>query len=516
MQDLQAAGHHVPEDLAVVGFDDMAEAQYASPSLTTVRTQFEALGRTAAEQLLIEISDGRHARACSVAVPATVLHRRSCGCRTLDEILAAESADQADASWQATLLRQLVQAIRYPLPLDPATLPEQSWPGAGVLVEALDAALHAQQPPAADFELVWRQAIDQTENLDLLHRALRLLQDIAERRLAITTSSTEVESSVRTLLRGIQLDLMRARVAYEVEQKQMLGDQVKMNNAVSMALLRSIGDTARSLAWLEHTPAACGGLGLCDVRARASGAALTIAGVYDREGMPGIAIGQQLCRTAYPPLEQLPERVQHGQNLIVLCPVRTEERDWGVLALSGWAGQQLISCAASLTIQAALLGTTLDRAAVLSALTEQQATLQMAYTRERMLSQTIRELGCPIIPLLSGVLLVPLIGAIDSQRAEQIISVVLEAIAAQRAQTVLLDVTGVPIVDTQVANSLIQMARAAMLLGARVVMVGIRPEIAQSIVGLGIDLQNLRIESTLASAIRILQIKRPSLAGSSG
>ena len=142
-------------------------------------------------------------------------------------------------------------------------------------------------------------------------------------------------------------------------------------------------------------------------------------------------------------------------------------------------------------------------------MTEQQATLHAAYDRERTLSQTIRELGCPIIPLMSGVLLVPLIGAIDSQRAQQIISAVLEAIAGQRAQTVFLDVTGVPIVDTQVASSLIQTARAAMLLGARVAMVGIRPEIAQSIVGLGIDLSHLKMYSDLASAISMLQLRRP-------
>jgi anti-anti-sigma regulatory factor len=383
--------------------------------------------------------------------------------------------------------------------------PDQNWPGASRLVSALDAALHGQQPPASGFELAWRQAIEQTENLDLLHSAFTLLEDAADKHLD-TASRVEVRSSVRTLLRGIRLDLMRARVAYEVELKQLINEQAEINYAVSRALLRSNGDTARSLAWLEHTPVTWGGLGLWEPNRHAVAAVLTIAGVYAREGTPGLTSGEQPRHTAFPPLDQLPPNAQHGQDLIVLCPIRTQERNWGVLALS----QQLITSASSLTIQAALLGATLDRDAVLSALTEQQATLQAAYSRERMLSQTIRELGCPIIPLLPGMLLVPLIGAIDTHRAEQIICAVLEAISVQRAQTVLLDVTGVPIVDTQVANSLVQTARAAMLLGARVVMVGIRPEIAQSIVGLGIDLQHLRIESTLASAIHMLQIRRPS------
>jgi rsbT co-antagonist protein RsbR len=85
---------------------------------------------------------------------------------------------------------------------------------------------------------------------------------------------------------------------------------------------------------------------------------------------------------------------------------------------------------------------------------------------------------------------------------------VLMAITEHSAQTVFLDVTGVPIVDTQVASSLIQTAQAATLLGARVVMVGIRPEIAQSIVGLGIDLRHLTMYANLANAISALRIYR--------
>src|SRR3954470_5591583 len=85
---------------------------------------------------------------------------------------------------------------------------------------------------------------------------------------------------------------------------------------------------------------------------------------------------------ARPPAAEHPA----GARSDVLCPIRTEERNWRVLTLSGWAGQQLITSPTSLSIQAALLGATLDRDAVLSAMTEQQATLQASYTRERMRS----------------------------------------------------------------------------------------------------------------------------------
>jgi DNA-binding LacI/PurR family transcriptional regulator/anti-anti-sigma regulatory factor len=507
MRALQAAGRRVPDDLAIVGFDDIVEAQYASPPLTTVRSQFDAIGRAAAERLLIELRDGAAGPRQVVSVPTSVLQRRSCGCTALDERLSGAGATNGDpADWQAALARQLVEVIRSPLPLDPAVQPEQLWPGAGVLVAALDATLHGQQPPSAGIELAWQQAIAQTESLEALHTALTILEDRAEQRLANMANPTP-RQPVTALLRRMRLELMRARLAYEAAPKQLLGEQVRTNYAVSMALLGGAAD-ARSLGWLEHTPAIWGCLGLWAAAPGANAATLTLAGAYQRGAQSGAALGQQLGRNAFPPIEQLPIAAQRGQELIILCPIRTPARAWGMLALSGWRDQALTTGTENLTVQAALLGATLDQNTILSALTEQQATLHAAYERERMLSQTVREIGCPIIPLLPGVLLVPLIGAIDSRRAQQIISGVLEAIGQLRAHTVFLDVTGVPIVDTQVASSLIQTAQAATLLGARVVMVGIRPEIAQSIVGLGIDLHHLTMNSTLAGAISTLQLRK--------
>jgi DNA-binding LacI/PurR family transcriptional regulator/anti-anti-sigma regulatory factor len=504
MQKLQSAGYRIPEDLAVIGFDDILEAQYASPPLTTVRSQFDAIGRAAAEQLLGELRDGPAAPHQVISVPTTVLHRRSCGCTTLDEMLTGDATAHADhTSWQAMLTQQLVQVVRYPLPLDHTIAPIRIWPGAGVLSAALEATLSRQPHDSAGIELAWQQAVAQTENLEVLHAAMTLLEDAAEQCLAAMANAAP-RPAVIALLRRIRLELIRARLAHEVVPKQLLGEQVQTNYAVSMALLGSNSDAAQSLDWLEHTPATWGCLGLWDE----SSAALTIAGVYQRDTASRVAIGQRLAIGAFPPISQLPIQLQQGQNLLILCPIHTQTREWGMLALSGWSDQSLTIGTENLRIQATLLGATLDRNAVLSALTEQQSTLHAAYDRERVLSQTIRELGCPIIPLLPGVLLVPLIGAIDSERAQQIIGTVLEAISEQRAKTVFLDVTGVPIVDTQVASSLIQTARAAMLLGAQVVMVGIRPEIAQSIVGLGIDLSHLKMYSDLASAISMLQLRR--------
>lgn len=506
MQVLQAAGRRIPEDVAVVGFDDIVRAQYANPPLTTVNSDFDAIGRTAAEQLLAEIHGETAAYQRVISVPTTLSQRRSCGCVTLDNRLSAHGTGQADSDdWQALLVQQLVHIVHYPLPPDPHVLADQVWPGARVLVGAIDAVLHGQHTPSANIQLAWQEAVALTRNVESLHVALTLLEEAAEQHLADTPDA--LRPTVAGLLRQMRLEMMRARLDYETAPKRQLLEQVRTTYAVSMALLGSTVDEAQTLDWLANTPATWGCLGLWDGQQHNGAGSLTVAGVWDRNATSASVIGQQMHATAFPPLAYLPNSAQRGQEVTILCPIYTATSYWGVLALCGWADQSLSTSDENLSIQATMLGATLDRNAVLTALTTQQETLHDAYNRERMLSQTIRDLGCPIIPLLPHVLLVPLIGAIDSQRAQQIISTVLVAISEQRAQTVLLDVTGVPIVDTQVANSLIQTAQAATLLGAQVVMVGIRPEIAQSIVSLGIDLRHLTIYATLARAISMLRIQ---------
>jgi rsbT co-antagonist protein RsbR len=115
--------------------------------------------------------------------------------------------------------------------------------------------------------------------------------------------------------------------------------------------------------------------------------------------------------------------------------------------------------------------------------------------------QTIRELSTPILPLYEGILVLPLVGAIDRFRASQIMERLLTAIAERQADIIILDITGVPVIDTAVANYLLQTARAAQLIGAHVILVGIGPEIAQTMVQLGVDVSSIEVGATLQSGI---------------
>lgn len=117
-------------------------------------------------------------------------------------------------------------------------------------------------------------------------------------------------------------------------------------------------------------------------------------------------------------------------------------------------------------------------------------------------AQEIMELSTPVIKVWEGILIAPLIGMMDSQRTQMFMERFLGEIVATNSSIALVDITGVPTVDTQTAQHLIEAISAARLLGTRVILTGMRPVIAQTIVHLGIDLSDILTLSSLSTGIR--------------
>ena len=128
--------------------------------------------------------------------------------------------------------------------------------------------------------------------------------------------------------------------------------------------------------------------------------------------------------------------------------------------------------------------------------------LQSSYDDVARLADTVRELSSPVIQVWEDVLVLPLIGAIDSRRAMNMMESLLTGITEYQAEQVIIDITGVPVMDTSVANYLLQTIKAASLLGARTMVVGISSEMAQTIVGLGLDLSHITTYSNLRAGIQ--------------
>jgi len=129
------------------------------------------------------------------------------------------------------------------------------------------------------------------------------------------------------------------------------------------------------------------------------------------------------------------------------------------------------------------------------------AALQTTIEELQASQAAIREIGAPILPIAPGVLVAPLIGALDNERVANLAAKLLGAVQQRRAQAVILDITGVPTVDTSITHALLLLGGAVRLLGAQVSIVGIRAEVAQAIVGLGIDLPGIQTFRDLQSAL---------------
>jgi rsbT co-antagonist protein RsbR len=119
----------------------------------------------------------------------------------------------------------------------------------------------------------------------------------------------------------------------------------------------------------------------------------------------------------------------------------------------------------------------------------------------RQQQEAIRELSTPVLPVRERLLILPIIGVIDPQRARQLTEQLLLGVRTNRAKVVVMDITGVPTIDSTVANHLVQTVEAARLLGAAVIVTGLSPEIAQTLVTIGVDLGKMTTVGDLQGGI---------------
>ena len=117
--------------------------------------------------------------------------------------------------------------------------------------------------------------------------------------------------------------------------------------------------------------------------------------------------------------------------------------------------------------------------------------------------QTIRELQTPVIQVWDGILALPIVGSLDTARAQEMNETLLERIVQTGSEIVILDITGVPLVDTAIAKHLLETVTAARLLGCETLIVGLSPQTALTLVHLGLDLSGVTTRTTLAKGLEL-------------
>jgi anti-anti-sigma factor len=166
-----------------------------------------------------------------------------------------------------------------------------------------------------------------------------------------------------------------------------------------------------------------------------------------------------------------------------------------------WFFELVLVCTTHFTVQREELLQQRSVKLELHQLESQLAELKVALGEKTRLLEMIRQASTPIAPVVEGILVVPLVGMFDAFRAQLVTEKLLHEVSNMRARVVILDITGVPVFDTDAAQLIIRLAHAVRLLGTELMLVGMSPDNARTIVDLGIDLSRFQTYATLQAGL---------------
>ncbi|MBA3471573.1 MAG: substrate-binding domain-containing protein [Herpetosiphonaceae bacterium] len=435
MRGLQTRGYRIPEDIAVVGFDDIPEAQMTNPPLSTVHQHSEELGATAARLLLAQIT-GQLSIPETLYVPTTFVSRTSSwGNPTRRPIQWRGQAAANDSLWVSRLADELARVLLPALPFHPPPAPAQVWPEVDRLVRLLARTVDGTAPPIDSrvIQAIFAAPPLLNANAEILAEMLRVLEIAGRLRGADQPDSEPANVRLADLLDQLLIEAMRSYRRRQSRSQRTLREVLQSQYDISQYLLQH---APQQLDWLKETHLDFGCLGLWMPDHGGDEPLLSIAGCYQRIGSGALRPGSSYAAAQFPPLERLStEAPQSDITTWLILTVRAADHDWGLLAVAGrlisddpWLEDATVNV---LEICCSLLGIMLEREAL-------QESLRYAAAAEQAQLDRVRDRVCPAIAVADGVVLILLVGPLDEATPH----IVLEALHATGswAALVLLDV----------------------------------------------------------------------------
>jgi DNA-binding LacI/PurR family transcriptional regulator/anti-anti-sigma regulatory factor len=551
LEALQARGLRVPDDIAVVGFDDIWEANAITPALTTVRQPVYELGKQAVDTLLALLR-GKKVPA-QVTLPTELVVRQSCGCLNpavmqaaavaplgrlvdggfedalakrrqviVDEMAqavtgrAVEEVSEASPSWA---VRERAERLLDAFVAVLAGEPEEDW-GRGFLQE-LDGALRQAAGPADTFSMDWGQNVAAWQgaisalrrnllpHLDsetlaraesLWHQARVTIGYRAERVQAFQTWRSDLQDQRLRQVGQSLITTLEVKELMDVLSKAMPG------LGIPSAYLALYEEPKRPLVWsrliLAYDEAAERRELPPDGR-RFLSSQLASEGILPRDRQYVMVIEPLHFRTQ-----------QLGFVLFEVGPRSGEVYDTlrgeissalqGALLLEGRKQATEALKDAYLEIERQVEERTAELQCEIAERERAQAqSLQLQQEVIEAQKRALQELSTPIIPVMDRIIVMPLIGSIDAMRAKDITRALLVGISEHQARVVILDITGVPLVNSGVAAHLNKTIQAARLKGAHAIVTGISEAVAETIVDLGIDWEGVETLSDLQTGLTV-------------
>lgn len=383
---LLGAGYRVPQDVAIVGFDDIEPSQFTSPPLSTVRQRFDSVGARAAEVLLDHLIDGRPFPTSPVRVPTKLIQRQSCGCKR-------QPARRADLTHALSGgVGELADALIDFITSDPtaeAVTPEAA-SSARTIARFVEAISIGTDPPGM---LSLREAIrtllglmQDVETVEALHPLLAGAARVWMRRVP---ASDRRRKRVREGLDQLRGEIARMARVLEQRRRRYYDSVSEANRKINLTLTGADLDGAQALDWLCWTPIREASLGLWEVRDSARLLRVTSSFHSDAPPVPLLATAAAFAPEKFPPPELAARAQDLGGNHIVTVipisgPAQARDKNRGLFTLVGPIETELSDNFGSTGQWAALLGAAMDREQLLESLRE-------GFERERRFAATLRE-----------------------------------------------------------------------------------------------------------------------------
>lgn len=355
MEVLRGSPYRVPQDLAIVGFDDVEQAQYAEPPLSTVRQTFQAVAAAAANGLLDQLESGL-AMPAELRVPVKFVQRQSCGCVTSEA--SFEEGFVCDQEHVAAELTRALLRVAGSTLATPAT--EAEWPGAKDIAARVHAQLVGKQLSVPDYTAdLWSGFLELNRDAESIERVSTLLDQF----IGNSQVPSGVEDGRRQLSRDLRVSLLRSWQGAEQKRIRLYEWVAESSARINHALSAARTDQPPDISWLHFTHCQYGCLGLWK-RDSAGRRYLEIVAEHGAE-LLGTGESARFAPEAFPARSFTKAlRELSRQNLISIVPLRGRSSNHGLLIVAAPVALELIDHVGNVGDWGDRLGTLLEHVEV--------------------------------------------------------------------------------------------------------------------------------------------------------
>jgi diguanylate cyclase (GGDEF)-like protein len=369
IDELQAAGYLVPQDVAIIGFDDIDRAQYVNPPLSTVQLRFDALSETAAEILLSVMLDGAVPRPL-VRVRGLLVRRSSCGCAARPESIPAPSpASVLAGDERARFTRALFAVVAGGRTLDAALAHHLLAPSEAIATHLASLAVGEAGLTSPDVQGAWRQLLAVAHEVETVETLLSLVEDTTTAWYRLVAQHRVADVALQPMLRNLRFELMRAWRIVEQARRRYAESSAEANRKINLALVGMDIADAHELAWLRWTRVRHAFLGEWRPATATAPRRLCIRSVFHAELEPFRLVGSEHAPNHFPSPEiRALLDDSDPDEIVTVVPITGRDRNRGLLTVVGPLEIELTDDTGNLELWAALLSAAMDREELMASL----------------------------------------------------------------------------------------------------------------------------------------------------